>query len=182
MSVDLVAATEVARRELYRFLAAHDLVERVSYPFAAANDPLGWALEDACPDRLQRTRARGSGSACWTCPRRLPPANTGAPGTSPCVSRTRWTWPPGTYGFEVRRRAGRGRPACDDDAPATVLLRRRRRSGRCCSAAGVAAVHAAGLRGPKARGSLSGSAGCWTCPGCPTPSTDSETKACIDHE
>lgn len=44
--LDLVAATPVARRELFRFLAAHDLIEQVGYPFAAANDPLGWALED----------------------------------------------------------------------------------------------------------------------------------------
>lgn len=43
---DLVATTAVARRELFRFLALHDLVERVSYPMAAADDPLGWSLED----------------------------------------------------------------------------------------------------------------------------------------
>lgn len=47
---DLVAATPVARRELFRFMSAHDLIERVSYPCAAANEPLGWALED--PARL----------------------------------------------------------------------------------------------------------------------------------
>ncbi|PQZ95746.1 GNAT family N-acetyltransferase [Arthrobacter sp. MYb227] len=47
---DLVAATPIARRELFRFMTAHDLIERVSYPAAAANDPLGWALED--PARL----------------------------------------------------------------------------------------------------------------------------------
>ncbi|MDQ0094556.1 GNAT family N-acetyltransferase [Paeniglutamicibacter psychrophenolicus] len=43
---DLVAATEVARREIFRFLAGFDLIESVSCPFAAANDPLPWALED----------------------------------------------------------------------------------------------------------------------------------------
>ncbi|WP_411732957.1 GNAT family N-acetyltransferase [Paeniglutamicibacter sp.] len=50
---DLVATTEVARREIFRFLASVDLIERVSYPFAAANDPLGWALED--PARISYT-------------------------------------------------------------------------------------------------------------------------------
>ncbi len=43
---DLVATTALARRELFRFLALHDLIERVSYPMAAADDPLPWALED----------------------------------------------------------------------------------------------------------------------------------------
>ena len=43
---DLVAATEVARREIFRFLASFDLIESVSCPFSAANDPLPWALED----------------------------------------------------------------------------------------------------------------------------------------
>ncbi|MDO5742883.1 MAG: sterol carrier protein domain-containing protein, partial [Micrococcaceae bacterium] len=43
---DLVTTTAAARRELFRFLALHDLVERVSYPVAAADDPLPWALED----------------------------------------------------------------------------------------------------------------------------------------
>ncbi len=43
---DLVAATKVARREIFRFLAGIDLIESVSCPFAAADDPLPWALED----------------------------------------------------------------------------------------------------------------------------------------
>ena len=47
---DLVAATPVARREIFRFMCAHDLIERVSYPSAAADEPLGWAIED--PARL----------------------------------------------------------------------------------------------------------------------------------
>lgn len=47
---DLVAATPVARREIFRFMCAHDLIERVSYPYAAADEPLGWAIED--PARL----------------------------------------------------------------------------------------------------------------------------------
>ncbi|MFL4472578.1 GNAT family N-acetyltransferase [Paeniglutamicibacter sp. MACA_103] len=50
---DLVATGEVARREIFRFLASIDLIERVSHPFAAANDPLGWALED--PSRISYT-------------------------------------------------------------------------------------------------------------------------------
>ena len=47
---DLVAATPIARREIFRFMCAHDLIERVSYPNAAADEPLGWAIED--PARL----------------------------------------------------------------------------------------------------------------------------------
>lgn len=31
-------------------MCAHDLIERVSYPYAAADEPLGWAIED--PARL----------------------------------------------------------------------------------------------------------------------------------
>lgn len=47
---DLVAATPIARREIFRFMSAHDLIERVSYPNAAADEPLAWAIED--PARL----------------------------------------------------------------------------------------------------------------------------------
>lgn len=43
---DLVATGDPARRELFRFLSRIDLIERVSHPYSAANDPLGWALED----------------------------------------------------------------------------------------------------------------------------------------
>lgn len=50
---DLVATTEVARREIFRFLSSVDLIERISHPFAAADDPLGWALED--PSRVSYT-------------------------------------------------------------------------------------------------------------------------------
>lgn len=43
---DLVAATGAARRELWRHLGAHDLVERIEYGSAAPDDPLAWSLED----------------------------------------------------------------------------------------------------------------------------------------
>lgn len=44
--VDLVAATDHAYLELWQYLAAIDLVERVSWNEAPVDDPLGWALSD----------------------------------------------------------------------------------------------------------------------------------------
>ncbi|HXD28701.1 MAG TPA: GNAT family N-acetyltransferase [Arthrobacter sp.] len=43
---DLVAPTGAARRELWRYLGAHDLVERIEYGAAAPDDPLPWSLDD----------------------------------------------------------------------------------------------------------------------------------------
>ena len=45
--VDLVAATCAAYLELWQYLGAIDLVERVTWEEAAVDDPLRWALEDA---------------------------------------------------------------------------------------------------------------------------------------
>ena len=45
--VDLVAATDTGYLELWQFLGAIDLVDQVSWPDAPAEDPLGWALDDA---------------------------------------------------------------------------------------------------------------------------------------
>jgi len=45
--VDLVAATDHAYLELWQYLAAIDLVERVSWNEAPVDDPLAWALADA---------------------------------------------------------------------------------------------------------------------------------------
>jgi predicted acetyltransferase len=44
--IDLLAATNDAYLELWQFLAAIDLVERVSWGQAPLDDPLGWALTD----------------------------------------------------------------------------------------------------------------------------------------
>ena len=44
--VDLLAATNDAYLELWQFLGAIDLVERVSWPEAPLDDPLAWALAD----------------------------------------------------------------------------------------------------------------------------------------
>lgn len=44
--VDLVAATHEAYLELWQFLAAIDLVERVTWAEAPVDDPLPWALAD----------------------------------------------------------------------------------------------------------------------------------------
>jgi predicted acetyltransferase len=44
--VDLVAASDDAYLELWQFLGAIDLVERISWEEAPVDDPLGWALED----------------------------------------------------------------------------------------------------------------------------------------
>ena len=44
--VDLVAATDHAYLELWQYLAAIDLVERVSWNEAPVDDPLPWALAD----------------------------------------------------------------------------------------------------------------------------------------
>jgi predicted acetyltransferase len=44
--VDLVAAGNDAYLELWQFLGAIDLVERVSWDQAPLDDPLGWALAD----------------------------------------------------------------------------------------------------------------------------------------
>lgn len=45
--VDLVAGTDHAYLELWQYLAAIDLVERVSWNEAAVDDPLAWALTDS---------------------------------------------------------------------------------------------------------------------------------------
>lgn len=45
--VDLVAASGAAYLELWQYLAAIDLVERVTWEEAPVDDPLRWALEDA---------------------------------------------------------------------------------------------------------------------------------------
>lgn len=45
--VDLVAATGAAYLELWQYLAAIDLVDRVTWEEAPVDDPLRWALEDA---------------------------------------------------------------------------------------------------------------------------------------
>ncbi|MET3934212.1 putative acetyltransferase [Arthrobacter sp. OAP107] len=45
--VDLAAATGAAYLELWQYLAAIDLVERVTWEEAPVDDPLRWALEDA---------------------------------------------------------------------------------------------------------------------------------------
>lgn len=45
--VDLVAATEAGYLELWQFLGGLDLIERVSWQEAPADDPLAWALDDA---------------------------------------------------------------------------------------------------------------------------------------
>lgn len=44
--VDLVAASHAAYLELWQFLGAIDLVERVTWAEAPLDDPLAWALED----------------------------------------------------------------------------------------------------------------------------------------
>jgi predicted acetyltransferase len=44
--VDLVAATDAAYLELWQFLGTIDLVQRISWPDAPVDDPLGWALTD----------------------------------------------------------------------------------------------------------------------------------------
>ncbi len=54
--VDLVAATRAAYLELWQYLGAIDLVERVSWDEAPVNDPLPWALED--PRCVEASEAR----------------------------------------------------------------------------------------------------------------------------
>ena len=44
--VDLVAATRAAYLELWQYLGAIDLVERVTWDEAPVDDPLPWALKD----------------------------------------------------------------------------------------------------------------------------------------
>ena len=44
---DLVAATDDAYRELWRYLASVDLVERVVFSAAAEDDPLPWSMADS---------------------------------------------------------------------------------------------------------------------------------------
>jgi predicted acetyltransferase len=49
--VDLVAATQGAYLELWQYLAAIDLIERITWEEAPVDDPLPWALADArCVD------------------------------------------------------------------------------------------------------------------------------------
>lgn len=44
--VDLVAASDAAYLELWRYLGSIDLVQRVTFDLAPVNDPLPWALQD----------------------------------------------------------------------------------------------------------------------------------------
>lgn len=44
--VDLVAASEASYRELWRYLGSIDLVQRIVWSAAPADDPLPWALSD----------------------------------------------------------------------------------------------------------------------------------------
>ena len=44
--VDLVAASDAAYLDLWKFLGSIDLIERISWQEAPVDDPLGWALED----------------------------------------------------------------------------------------------------------------------------------------
>ena len=129
---DLVAATEVARRELFRFLAAHDLVERVSYPFAAANDPLGWALEDAA-----RIGYSERGHGLWVRVLDVPQAFAAREyrGTGNFTLRVEdpLDLASGTYGFEVGDGPGRGHPPGRRRARHRVM---RRRGARAAAALG----------------------------------------------
>jgi predicted acetyltransferase len=54
--VDLVAATPAAYLELWQYLGAIDLVERVTWEEAPVDDPLRWALED--PRCIDASEAR----------------------------------------------------------------------------------------------------------------------------
>ena len=54
--VDLVAATPAAYLELWQYLGAIDLVERVTWEEAPVDDPLPWALED--PRCIDASEAR----------------------------------------------------------------------------------------------------------------------------
>ncbi|MDA1297218.1 MAG: GNAT family N-acetyltransferase [Chloroflexi bacterium] len=51
--VELIAATDAAQAALYRFLFGIDLVNEVTYPLMAQDDPLWWMLAD--PRQLRRT-------------------------------------------------------------------------------------------------------------------------------
>lgn len=44
--VDLVAVSDAAYLELWRYLGAIDLVQRITFELAPVNDPLPWALQD----------------------------------------------------------------------------------------------------------------------------------------
>ena len=44
--VDLVAASDAAYLELWRYLGSIDLVQRITFDLAPVNDPLPWALQD----------------------------------------------------------------------------------------------------------------------------------------
>ena len=110
---DLVATSEVARREIFRFLAAVDLVERVSHPFAAANDPLGWALED--PARISYT---GREHALWVRVLDVPAAFAArayrGSGTFTLRVADPQALAAGSYLFEVRDGRAAISPAADD--------------------------------------------------------------------
>ncbi|MFF5791210.1 GNAT family N-acetyltransferase [Paeniglutamicibacter sp. NPDC012692] len=139
---DLVATTEVARRELFRFLAAHDLVERVSYPFAAANDPLGWALEDASRIGYSE-REHGLWVRVLDVPRAFAAREYRGTGSFSLRVEDPLGLASGTYGFEV----GDGRAVVTrlaDDAPATLSCDAVALGPLLLSAAGVAELHAAG--------------------------------------
>ena len=141
--LDLVATTPVARRELFRFLCAHDLVERVSYPFAAANDPLGWALED--PARLSYTdREHGLWVRVLDVPAAFAAREYRGDGGFTLQVRDELGLAAGTYGFQVvDGRAAVTRLA--DDAPATLSCDAATLGPLLLGAAGVADLHAAGL-------------------------------------
>lgn len=140
---DLVATTEVARRELFRFLAAHDLVERVSYPFAAADDPLGWALEDPARVRFAE-REHGLWVRVLEVPEAFAARAYRGAGNFTLRVDDALGLAAGTYGFEVAQ----GRAAVtrlDDDAPADLSCDAVALGPLLLSAAGIGQLHAAGL-------------------------------------
>lgn len=143
---DLVAATDVARRELFRFLSGIDLVERVSHPRSAANDPLGWALED--PSRISYVgREHGLWVRVLDVPAAFAAREYRGSGTFTLRVSDPQSLAAGTWGFAVSQgRAAITRLA--DDAPADLSCGAAGLGPLLLGSCGIAELASAGVLEP----------------------------------
>ena len=176
---DLVAVTEVARREIFRFLASHDLIESLACPTPGPmiRWPGRWRTR-----RVWATATAGTGSGCVCLMSRLPsrPGNTAAPEALTCGSTTGSSWPAEPMALKSST-ARRGLPGWQR-TPARMPPAASPPWARCSW--GRAALR---TWWPPVCWKPTGLAlqpslpGCWTSPACPMPSTGSRPPTAIIH-
>lgn len=118
---DMVATSPAARRELWRYLGAHDLIERVVYDAAAPDDPLPWSLDD--PRRVTVTETE---DLLWLRILDVSAALGAREYIADGSLRLRITDPQGyttgSYNLVVDGRVGRVETELDDSQPADLEL------------------------------------------------------------